>query len=62
MGVRNFHKIGGSEVVVDKHQIAGSDIYVLEVSCKSSLDYSSVVMNLTRDELDKIILFLDKCR
>lgn len=58
MNHRNSYKIGGSELIVTCQEVAGSDVYSLEVHSKSSLDYSSVVLNLTREEFKKTILFL----
>lgn len=56
------HKIGGSELVVYHQNVAGSEIFVLEVRSKSSLDYSSVVLNLTAAEFDEIVQFLQRCK
>lgn len=38
--------------------MSGGEVYVLELSSRSSLDYSSVVLNLTPREFKEIILFL----
>ena len=57
MNTRTSYKIGGSEVIVTCQEVAGSDVYSLEIHSKSSLDYSSVVLNLTREEFKKLIIF-----
>jgi hypothetical protein len=56
--MRKSYKVGGSELTVNRQSISGGEVYVLELSSRSSLDYSSVVLNLTPREFKEIILFL----
>lgn len=52
------HKVGGTEIVVEHHLMAGGDVYSLTVRSKSSLDYNSVVLNLTPEEFGELVSFL----
>jgi|688.fasta_scaffold2007660_1 hypothetical protein len=56
--MRKSYKVGGSELTVDRQPMSGGEVYVLGLSSRSSLDYSSVVLNLTPREFKEIILFL----
>lgn len=53
-----IHKVGGTELVAERHLMSGGDVYSLEIRSKSSLDYSSVVLNLTATEFGELVRFL----
>jgi hypothetical protein len=56
--MRKSYKVGGSELTVDRQPMSGGEVYVLGLSSRSSLDYSSVILNLTPREFKEIVLFL----
>lgn len=55
--MKKSHRIGGSEIIISNHEVAGGEVFVLEVASKSSLDYTSVVLNLTKKEFSEIVDF-----
>lgn len=59
--MRNVFRIGGSELEVTRLQMAGGEVFVLETRSRSSLDYNSVVLNLTPEEFREILKFLGEC-
>lgn len=59
--MRRNHRVGGSEIEVCRHSIAGGEVFSLEVRTRSSLDHNSVILNLTPEEFREIARFLGEC-
>lgn len=57
---RGTHKIGGTEIVVERQVVAGGEVYSLEIRSRSALDYSSVVLNLSAEEFKAVVRFLEE--
>jgi hypothetical protein len=55
--MKNSHKIGNTEITVSSHTMSGSQIFVLEIQSRSSLDYASIVLNMTEKEYKDLAEF-----
>ena len=52
------YKVGGTEILAGRQFVAGGEIYHLDIRSRSSLDYSSVVLNMTAAEFGDLVRFL----